>query len=224
MGLTEYQKKIHSALTQDQEWETICPELPRSAIRDTHTRLVQDREGPFRILDIGAGLGQTITEIAQKWSCYFGREIEAYGLDLGVPEGYKCEVTLVQGDVENMPFPDEYFDFIYSHRTLKLTRDTLQSLTEIYRTLKIGANAGLDLPQVDIAHAPSWEEIASNTRGADVFCYQDHKRLHVKKRDGDLFRGFPYELTDVLKGTEIPESEGRISWNYRQRAIYCSKS
>ncbi len=91
-------------------------------------------------------------EIALVVGCSYGFEVEAlykygfkevYGLDISeyaiskAKELYsEWKDKFVVGDVENIPFKDETFDFVYAADILEHTFNPVRALREIYRVLK----------------------------------------------------------------------------------------
>lgn len=61
-----------------------------------------------------------------------------YGLDIGMPENYSATdgYTFIQGSIEEIPFPDEYFDTVISAHVLERVCDLGKSLSELLRVAK----------------------------------------------------------------------------------------
>lgn len=97
---------------------------------------------PARILDSGCGFGLTLIELAKKFpSC------ECDGIDLSDPllkiannvnerEKLTKRVKFLKADVQDIPFPNEYFDFIINLNMLHLVKEPVKMLNEIRRVLK----------------------------------------------------------------------------------------
>lgn len=79
-----------------------------------------------RVLDMGAGAGETVA-----WLCEAG--YNARGIDL-LPRGKNVE----QGDFLHCPYPDGSFDGIISQCALLVSGDTANALREVYRLLESG--------------------------------------------------------------------------------------
>ena len=89
-----------------------------------------------KILDLGCGTGEQIEEL-------LGNGFEVVGLEPSsnmrkyaaskLPSG-----TVVDGSILNIPFHDNYFDFVYAIEVLRYLdrNDNLDGLKEIYRVLK----------------------------------------------------------------------------------------
>jgi ubiquinone/menaquinone biosynthesis C-methylase UbiE len=58
----------------------------------------------------------------------------------------------LQGDAENLPFPDGTFDIVYSNGVLHHTHDTEKAIAEVYRVLKPGGRAVIMLYCKDSWH------------------------------------------------------------------------
>jgi ubiquinone/menaquinone biosynthesis C-methylase UbiE len=94
-----------------------------------------------RLLEVGVGAGTDFLQWVRAGT-------EAYGLDL-TPEAiehirhrlnvYNLEAKkLVQGDSENLPFEDNFFDVVYSWGVIHHTPDTQKAMDEIIRVMKPG--------------------------------------------------------------------------------------
>ena len=96
-----------------------------------------------RLLEIGVGLGADHER--------FGRGgAELYGIDLTPRaiqhtrqrlENAGLSSRLATGDAENLDFPDDTFDIVYSWGVLHHTPDTRRAVAEVYRVLKPGGEA-----------------------------------------------------------------------------------
>ncbi len=106
------------------------------------------KKKPEMILDLGTGPGFLALEFARKVP-----EAKVFGLDLSedmlayakrvVQESDFKNVTLVLGDVQEIPFEDDCFDLIVSHGLIKCVPDFTKALKEVYRVLKSGGFAFL---------------------------------------------------------------------------------
>lgn len=106
-------------------------------------RLLLDGIGPardLRILDVGCGDGVLATRLAQEGARVTGldaspdmiaaarRRAKAAGVDL----------DLVDGDADDLPFPDGHFDCILSVATLCFVDDPRPTIQDMVRVLKPG--------------------------------------------------------------------------------------
>lgn len=97
-----------------------------------------------RVLEVGCGTG-TLSLMAKRRV----DDGEVIGLDLSPKmvkqaekksEKYKLDVKFIEGSIDNIPFPDNYFDVVLSswmfhHLPIKIKREGLK---EIHRVLKKG--------------------------------------------------------------------------------------
>lgn len=98
------------------------------------------------VLEIGLGFGTLSQYLMEQRANYYGLDIaqgpvsmvqdrQSYVLDTPKPN------QIVQGSALKNPFPDEYFDFVYSIGALHHTGDTQLAIDEVYRVLKPGGKA-----------------------------------------------------------------------------------
>lgn len=95
-----------------------------------------------KILDSGCGPGFVIIELAKKFA-----ECDFVGIDLSEPlleiadnknqkEKLNERVKFLKADVQDIPFPDNYFDLVININMLHLVEEPVIMLNEIERVLK----------------------------------------------------------------------------------------
>lgn len=136
-------------------WESYWRGHPR--IEDTYStggRLAREieRDGPVagrRVLEVGAGSGRDLLELAAKGACGFVLDYSPASLDivrrLAARQG--IAVHLVRADALRMPFRDGAFDVVFHQGLLEHFRDPLPLLRENARALAPGGRAVVDVPQ-----------------------------------------------------------------------------
>lgn len=99
-----------------------------------------DRWQGKRVLEVGCGLGTDLLQFARGGAQVYGIDLTQKGARLALRRlalyGQKGN-TLV-GDSENLPFPDGYFDLVYSWGVIHHTPDTEKAAREIMRVCKPG--------------------------------------------------------------------------------------
>ncbi len=98
-----------------------------------------------RVLEIGVGLGADHQQFAEAGACLWGidlteRAIEHTRHRLGT-FGLVSELSV--GDAENLDFPDEFFDRVYSWGVLHHSPNTEKAISEIWRVLRRGGSASI---------------------------------------------------------------------------------
>lgn len=91
--------------------------LKNTVIRELRTSSVDD----FRILDVGAGSGELLRQIA-RFARKAGKDAELTGIELNAHSARSIigeslrfpEITSVRGDALRLPFPDGAFDYVIS--------------------------------------------------------------------------------------------------------------
>jgi ubiquinone/menaquinone biosynthesis C-methylase UbiE len=95
-----------------------------------------------RLLDIGTGNGELL-ELAIK------KRVKAYGIEVSEPRINKCikkGLNVKHGDAYNIPFPDEYFDYVVISEVLEHLESPSKAMSEIYRVLRLGGAVAITVP------------------------------------------------------------------------------
>jgi SAM-dependent methyltransferase len=97
----------------------------------------------LKVLEIGCGLGTDGAQFAKAGADYTGVDLTEAAIELARKRfalfGLKGEFQVA--DAENLDFPDESFDVVYSHGVLHHTPDMDAAVQEIHRVLKPGGRA-----------------------------------------------------------------------------------
>jgi len=96
-----------------------------------------------RLLEVGCGMGTDLLQFARGGAIVTGLDLTPRSVSTARHhlELYGCKGDFVIGDAENLSFPDNYFDVVYSNGVLHHTPDTQRAVNEIYRVLKKGGIA-----------------------------------------------------------------------------------
>ncbi|HXD32094.1 MAG TPA: class I SAM-dependent methyltransferase [Pyrinomonadaceae bacterium] len=97
----------------------------------------------LRVLEIGCGMGTDGAEFAKAGADYTGVDLTEAAVDLARKrfEAFNLQGTFRSADAENLDFPDESFDLVYSHGVLHHTPDTAGAVREVHRVLRKGGRA-----------------------------------------------------------------------------------
>jgi ubiquinone/menaquinone biosynthesis C-methylase UbiE len=97
----------------------------------------------LKVLEIGCGLGTDGAQFAKSGAEYTGIDLTEAAVDLarrrfelsGLPGEFKVS------DAEELDFPSDTFDLVYSHGVLHHTPDTPGAIREVHRVLRPGGRA-----------------------------------------------------------------------------------
>jgi SAM-dependent methyltransferase len=97
----------------------------------------------LRVLEIGCGLGTDGAQFALAGADYTGVDLTEAAIALARRrfELFELPGKFRTADAENLDFPDESFDLVYSHGVLHHTPDTVRAVGEVHRVLKPGGRA-----------------------------------------------------------------------------------
>ena len=95
-----------------------------------------------KVLEVGCGAGTDLLQFARAGANVMGVDISSHSVTLTKKrlELYGLEADIRQADSENLPFPPNEFDLVYSWGVIHHTPDTEKAISEIHRVLKPGGN------------------------------------------------------------------------------------
>lgn len=96
-----------------------------------------------RVLEIGCGLGTDGAKFAQAGADYTGVDLTEAAIELARKrfELFGLKGRFQVADAENLDFPSDSFDLVYSHGVLHHTPDIQAAIREMHRVLKPGGRA-----------------------------------------------------------------------------------
>lgn len=155
--------------------------------------------------------------------CFYGRfrkmkNLEYTTADLNSP---LADISL---DVQNMPLEDNTFDVVFCNHVLEHVPDDARAMHEIYRVLKPG---GLAIMQVPLN--PDWEKTLEDPTITDpeerhrLFGQYDHVRMYGNDYPTRLLAaGFKVEAVDYSKKLSKDQFE-KYALPERELLYVCSK-
>jgi SAM-dependent methyltransferase len=114
----------------------------------------------------------------------------------------------VKADICDLPFEDNSFDFILCNHVLEHIPDDTKAMEELYRILKPGGTAILQIPQ-DLSRENTFEDnsITSRKERAKIFGQYDHVRVYGRDYFDKLrsigFKVQEVDYTNALTASEI---------------------
>jgi ubiquinone/menaquinone biosynthesis C-methylase UbiE len=182
-----------------------------------------------RVLEIGCGVGTDGVEFLKAGADYTG--VDASDISVGLAKknlkshGYS-DSFIRSADAEQLPFPDNHFDFVYSWGVLHHTPDLARAVSEVYRVLKPGGRFCIMLYnrrslvgfQLYVLHGLlklrpliSWRELFSGyheSPGTKALSFSENKDLFGKFHDVEIKDVItPYDLR-IARNIFLPKSLG----------------
>lgn len=101
-----------------------------------------------QVLDIGAGRGMFLIACAKRGIRAIGIEYEVQNVETARAEAAQTGVSIeiVQGNAENMPYPDAQFGFVNLSEVIEHVRDPGKLIAEVFRVLEPGGIAYVSVP------------------------------------------------------------------------------
>jgi len=97
-------------------------------------------------------------------------------------EGYEYNENVIKLDVRNLPYEDEYFDMVICNHVLEHINDDLNAMKEIWRVLKKGGKAILQVPiSKEIENTIENISITDPNKRFELFGQSDHVRIYEKR-------------------------------------------
>ncbi|MEE9323677.1 MAG: class I SAM-dependent methyltransferase [Candidatus Aenigmarchaeota archaeon] len=100
-----------------------------------------------KVLEIGCGMGTMASQFAKEGAKITALDITHKAIEITNRRFnlFNLEGNLEVADAENLPFPDNTFDFVFSWGVLHHTPDTQKAIDEVYRVLKPGGKTAIML-------------------------------------------------------------------------------
>ncbi|HUS12312.1 MAG TPA: class I SAM-dependent methyltransferase [Pyrinomonadaceae bacterium] len=97
----------------------------------------------LKVLEIGCGIGTDGAQFAEAGAEYTGVDLTEAAVELARKrfELFNLPGKFQTADAEDLPFPAESFDVVYSHGVLHHTPETKKAIQEIHRVLRPGGRA-----------------------------------------------------------------------------------
>ncbi len=102
-----------------------------------------DRYEHKRVLEVGCGTGTDLLQFARGGAVVTGCDLTPRSVEIARRrfKVYGLEGQFSISDAENLSFPDESFDLVYSFGVIHHTPDTQRAVSEIHRVLRPGGKA-----------------------------------------------------------------------------------
>lgn len=150
--------------------------------------LLRDHTRPGgTILDAGVGMGRILAKFP---------ELDCHGVDIAtgyLPYAAAAGIDAIQADIENLPYPDERFDYVLCTDVLEHVLDLNACLRELERVLK---KDGLLFLRV-----PDREELEHYLRSEYEFVHL--RSFHEEELQLLMTRVFRFTIVETKVGAEL---------------------
>jgi ubiquinone/menaquinone biosynthesis C-methylase UbiE len=172
-------KAIDSEAKDDIHFFARGKQIAQIILEDTNFFLIRPIA---RVLDLGAGIGRVARAIAMK-----SNNINVYGIDVSatmveLARKYNQDLPnlrFIMNDGKSIPFPNDYFDLVYSVLTFQHLPQYIMQLylSEIWRVLKPNGLLWLQIPRTTKITRPHFLLVVASPYIHRVFATRRHKDL-----------------------------------------------
>jgi ubiquinone/menaquinone biosynthesis C-methylase UbiE len=148
--------------TYDEKFSISYDERCIDYARDRFRKVVPEGAGFGRVLEVGAGTGFFLINLALG-GCLDGAELHATDLSDGMLEvcrrnglEHGLDITTRQGDAESLPYEDESFDLVIGHAFIHHLPVPGTAIAEMARVLKPGGTLVLAGEPTELGDKASW--------------------------------------------------------------------
>ena len=101
----------------------------------------QPPSSELTFLEIGCGMGVDLLQFAEAGFQCYGIDLADKHIELAKQafREYQQQAVIQKGNAEDLDFPDEHFDRVFSFGVIHHTQNPEKAITEIYRVMKPGA-------------------------------------------------------------------------------------
>lgn len=166
-----------------------------------------DESRPVRILDCGSGYGfvlRILRDLTKAQITGVEYELERV-FETQETLGEDPRVTVMQGDATELPFPDDWFDYVVCSEVLEHLPDDMAAAREMFRVLKPGGTVIVTVPHED--YPLNWDPInwmLQRTTGTHLGgrrlwsgIWYDHQRLYSGDQLRALMEGAGFTVEEV---------------------------
>lgn len=130
--MSVYATDHHSSVLRTHSWRTAQNSMPF---------LLPHIKPSMRVLDVGCGPGTITLDIARLLPNGHITGVEYSATPLASARALAASTSITnatfqQGDVHDLPFPDNHFDIVYAHQVLQHVSDPVKALREMKRVSK----------------------------------------------------------------------------------------
>jgi len=130
-----------------------------------------DKHAGERVLEIGCGTGSDLLQFAKHGAIATGIDITGEHIRLA-RERVGDLARVCHGDGTDVPFPDQSFDYVYSHGVLHHLDQPRRMVEEIFRVLRTGGRFNVHVyalwsywpPVLMLKHGWNWKRWIENSR------------------------------------------------------------
>jgi len=135
------------------------------------------------------------------------------------------EVVMKQMDITNIQFSDQTFDGIICNHVLEHIQNDRKAMQELYRVLKPGGWAILQVPFSKILDKTFEDPSVTTSEDRErIFGQTDHVRIYGKDYSNRLRQfGFKVEEYKGTENKELDNPDNRLGLNKDEVVFYCQK-
>ena len=137
---------------------------------------------------------------------------------------YKGGLKVKKVDISDIPFKDDTFDVVLCNHVLEHIPDDSQAMSELYRVMKKGAWAILQVP-IDLNRKVTYEDFSITTpKGREeAFGQTDHVRIYGQDYVTRLKKAGFNVVEDAFVKSFSPENQFRYGLLNSELIYFCSK-
>jgi len=202
------------------DWEKVADDFWHEPSEDVYYYLHRWKEKGFKtILDMGCGMGRHCILFAENGFNVTGFDLSEYGLGILNKKAEKknLSITVVHGDVVDLPFEDNRFDAILAYHSVYHvdSKGMERVIANIKRILKPGGEV-----YITLISKSTWSYSANSP---DVMMVDENVRLK-EEQEGNFLPHFYVNAQDILtlfkdfviiRIRQIEDIvDGKSSWHY----------
>ncbi len=156
--------------------------------------------------------------------CFMDRFEKVHG-DRYITADIESPLAKVKLDVHDIPYPEANFDVVFCNHVMEHVTDDYKAMSEIFRVLKPGGFAILQIPLFHPLKDETYEDptITDPRERETAFGQDDHVRMYGKDY-ADRIRSVGFEVEESKYVEEFsPEEQKRYALPTDEIIFYCKK-